>query len=247
MVDFDKLTDWLAGDYAQRVRRPELVREYFLAECRTRQVEPPTPGQIDRLVASALAQGAESVAARVAGRLDPGVVLRLLALVQSSDGDPAATDDDVEVEADPSLLRWIKSSAGDVSLKTMFDEVAKLEAIRAFALPGNVLRDVAVMVVAEWEHVALIESPSQVRRRAEPVQVAMLVALLLARQQEITDALVQLLISTVHRIGLRADKKVFWQIAAEFTRVSGKESLLMKVADAALRRPTRRCGRWCSR
>jgi len=32
------------------------------------------------------------------------------------------------------LLRWIKSSAGDVSLKTMLDEVAKLEAIRAFDL-----------------------------------------------------------------------------------------------------------------
>jgi hypothetical protein len=104
-------------------------------------------------------------------------------------------------------------------------------------LPANVLRDVAVKVVAEWKHAALIESPSHVRRRAAPVQVAMLAALLLARQQEITDALVQLLISTVHRIGLRAEKKVFRQMAAEFTRVSGKESLLLKVADAALRRP----------
>ncbi|MGX6607486.1 Tn3 family transposase [Micromonosporaceae bacterium Da 78-11] len=239
VADFDKLTDWLAGDYAQRVRRPELVREYFLAECRTRQLEPPTPGQIDRLVAGALAQGAESVATRVAARLDPGVIVRLSALVQSSDGEPTAADADAdaEVEADPSLLRWIKSSAGDVSLKTMLDEVAKLEAIRAFDLPANALRDVAVKVVAEWEHTALIESPSHVRRRAEPVQVAMLVALLLARQQQITDALVQLLISTVHRIGLRAEKKVFRQMAAEFTRVGSKESLLLKVADAALRRP----------
>ncbi|MEV0215196.1 hypothetical protein [Micromonospora sp. NPDC050695] len=39
------------------------------------------------------------------------------------------------------------------------------------------LRDVAVKAVTEWEHAALIESPSHVRRRAEP---AMLVALLLA-------------------------------------------------------------------
>lgn len=202
VADGDKLTDWLAGDYAQRVRRAELVREHFLAECRTRQLEPPTSGQIDRLATKALGQGAESVAVRVAGRLDPGVIVRLLALVQRSDGDPDATDadaDDAEVEADPSLLRWIKSSAGDVSLKTMLDEVAKLEAIRAFDLPGNVLRDVAVKVVAEWKHTALIESPSHVCRRSEPVQAAMLATLLLARQQEITDALVQLQISTVHR------------------------------------------------
>ena len=45
-----------------------MVREYFLAEYRTRQLEPLTPGQIDRLVTSALAHGAESVATRVAGR-----------------------------------------------------------------------------------------------------------------------------------------------------------------------------------
>ncbi|MFV2115294.1 hypothetical protein ACFHW0_23550 [Micromonospora sp. LOL_025] len=43
----------------------------------------------------------------------------------------------------------------------------------------------------------------------------------------------RLLISTVHRIGLRAEKKVFRQLAAEFTRVGGKENLLLKVADAA--------------
>jgi hypothetical protein len=64
VADYDKL----AGDYAQRVRRPELVREHFLAECRTRQLEPPTPGQIDRLLTSALARAGEAVAARVAGR-----------------------------------------------------------------------------------------------------------------------------------------------------------------------------------
>jgi TnpA family transposase len=235
VADFDKLADWLAGDYAQRVRRPELVREHFLAECRTRQLEPPTPGQIDRLVTSALARAAESVAARVSGRLDPAVLERLLALVQPGEQE-AADADGGEVE-DPNLLRWIKSSVGDVSLKTMLDEVDKLRAVRAIALPAGLFTDVAPKVVAEWRHLALIESPSHVRRRSDPVQAAMLAALLVNRQQEITDQLVQLLISTVHRIGLRAEKKVFRQMAAEFTRVGGKENLLLKVADAALRRP----------
>jgi hypothetical protein len=238
VADFDKLTDWLAGDYAQRVRRPELVREQFLAECRTRQLEPPTAGQIDRLVASALARGAETVAARVAGRLGPAVLPRLLALVQTGDSDPDTAEGDAAAEVeDPGLLRWIKSAAGDVSLKTMLDEVAKLEAIRAFELPPGLFTGVAARVVAEWRHLALIESPSHVRRRAGQMQAAMLAALLVTRQQEITDQLVQLLISTVHRIGLRAEKKVFRQLAAEFTRVGGKENLLLKVADAALRRP----------
>jgi hypothetical protein len=66
-------------------------------------------------------------------------------------------------------------------------------------------------------HLALIESPSHVRRSSEPVQASMLAALLVTWQQEITDQLVQLLISTVHHIGLRAETKVFRQMAAEFT------------------------------
>jgi hypothetical protein len=250
VADFEKLTDWLAGDYAQRVRRPELVREHFLAECRTRQLEPPTSGKIDRLVASALARGGESVASRIAGRLDPALLARLLALVHPSTPHGADTEEaayvaaedagegeDIVEEADPDLLRWIKTSAGDVSLKTMRDEIAKLEAVRAFALPAGLFADVAVKVVAEWRHLVFIESPSHVRRRSEPVQAVMLAALLVSRPQEITDQLVLLLISTINRIGLRAEKKVFRQLAAEFTRVNGKENLLLKVADAALRRP----------
>lgn len=37
-----KLAEFLAGDLAQRDRRYDVVREHFLAECRGRQLEPPT-------------------------------------------------------------------------------------------------------------------------------------------------------------------------------------------------------------
>ena len=71
----------------------------------------------------------------------------MLALVRSVE--PNAEDGDGEAE-DPSLLRWIKTSAGDVSLKTMLDEVDKLEAIRAIALPAGLFTDVAPKVVAAF-------------------------------------------------------------------------------------------------
>jgi uncharacterized protein YecE (DUF72 family) len=74
VADGDELAEWLAGDYAQRVRQRELVREQFLSECRTRQVEPPKPKQADRFVGSALAKAAEMVAARMAGRIEATTV-----------------------------------------------------------------------------------------------------------------------------------------------------------------------------
>ncbi len=65
--------------------------------------------------------------------------------------------------------------------------------------------------------------PASTPARHHPAGAA---ALLVSRQREITDQLVQLLISTVHRIGLRAEEKVFREMAAQFTLVS----LLLKVA-----------------
>ncbi len=71
-------------------------------------------------------------------------------------------------------------------------------------------------------------------RREEQVLLA---ALLFRRQREITDTLVELLNSTVHRINARAEKKVTEAFVAEFTKVRGKAGLLGRIAAASLGAP----------
>jgi len=127
----------------------------------------------------------------------------------------------------------------------MLAEIDKLEAVRSFRLPGSLFRDVAPKVVKEWRDQAMVESLSHMREHPVPLQQAMLAALLVCRQQESTDALVTLLVSTVHRIGARANRRVTTELVNEFKKVSGKESLLFRVAEAAVGRPddTVRAGR----
>ncbi|MEV0455882.1 DUF4158 domain-containing protein [Catellatospora methionotrophica] len=225
VADQDKLVDWLAGDVAQRERCPELVREQFLAECRARQLEPPTAGQVDRIVGTALRLAGDALAARIVARLDRDTALRLLTLVSVGDHDDSA------------LLRSVKATTGDVSLKSMLTEIDKQEAVRSFRLPGDLFRDVAPKVVKEWRDLAMVESPSHMREHPVQLQQAMLAALLYCRQQEVTDALVTLLVSTVHRIGARANRRVTTKLVNEFKKVSGKENLLFRVAEAAVGRP----------
>ena len=83
----------------------------------------------------------------------------------------------------------------------------------------------------------MTESPSHTRSHPPELQVALLSALLYCRGREITDALVHLLLSTVHRIGARAERRVTTQLVNAFKRVQGKEGLLFRVADASLARP----------
>jgi TnpA family transposase len=57
------------------------------------------------------------------------------------------------------------------------------------------------------------------------------------RRHEIIDGLVDLLIQIVHRISVRAEKKVVEELVGDLQKVHGKTTLLFKMAEAALDHP----------
>ena len=65
-------------------------------------------------------------------------------------------------------------------------------------------------------------APSRLRRHPERLTVTLLTALVRQRELEITDALLALLIATVHRIGVRAVGRVWIGVMSEFCMLSGK-------------------------
>jgi hypothetical protein len=129
----------------------------------------------------------------------------------------------------------VRDEPGNVSVKTIGQEAFKLGAIRAVGLPGDMFDDIAPKVLAGWR--AAAEAPSHLRSHPPEVMVTLLAAYLYCRQREITDALVDLLIATVHRINARADTKVTSEFVAELKRMSGKENMLFRMTEAALRSP----------
>src|SRR5664280_2626033 len=133
--------------------------------------------------------------------------------------------------------RWSSNRRGNVSLETMLTEIDRLRAVRAIGLPAGLFDDVAPKIVDGWRARAAVEWPSHLREHPRPLRVTLLAALLSAREREITDTLVDLLIATVHRIGARAEKKVTEELVNAFRRVTGKENILFRVAEAALAAP----------
>jgi len=227
------LTAWLGVNVAHAERRPERVREELLAQFRAERIEPPTPGRVLRMVRSALRTAEQGWTLRISERLDPPTTARLLNLL-------AADEDDENVDGmqgTDTVLRSIKSAPGNVSLDSMMVEIGKLEAVRAVGLPGGLFADVAPKVLDGWRARAAIEAPSHLRRHPQPLTVTLLAALIHQREREITDALVELLIATVHRIGARAERRVTEELINAFTRVTGKENILFSIAEAALAKP----------
>jgi hypothetical protein len=70
----------------------------------------------------------------------------------------------------------------------------------------------------------------ELRRHPTAIRLTLLAAFCHARGREITDALVDLLIATVHRIGAKAEKRVESELIADLKRVAGKPALLFKLA-----------------
>ncbi len=187
---------------------------------------------------------------RIASRVSAEAVARMLALIARA-ADPGDEEDVGPGEADAlfgaaevtgvGVFAAIRDEPGNVSVKTIGQEAFKLGAIRAVGLPDDLFADVAPKVLAGWRARVAAEAPSDLRSHPYEVMVALLAACLYCRHycrhREITDALVDLLIATEHRINARADTKVTSDFVTELKRVSGKENILFKMTEAALKSP----------
>lgn len=224
--DAEKLAAWLTVEVCEDELHRDRVREQLLTRCRDQRIEPPSLGRVDRIVRSAVYQAEIALTTRIASRLSLATSERLRLLVT------AAEHGDDEIE--DSVLALVKSHPGNVSLESMLTEIKKLRAVRAIELPAGLFADVAPKVLTEWRARAAVESPSHLRPHPDALKLALLATLLHTREREITDTLVDLLISTVHRINARADRRVTQELVNAFKKVTGKENILFAIAEAAL-------------
>ena len=242
-TDMAKLISWLVDEIWHDERREEPIRAELLKHMRTDLIEPPTTDQISSIMRSALHQADERATAEVAARLARSGCTRALDKLVFTDVTPgpeasaAEQAEDEEGEDVEAVLSDIKSHPGNVSLNSLLDEINKLKQVRAVNVPAKAFAGIGVQVINAWRARASASSPSHLRRFDDPVRHVLLAALLFQRQREITDTLVELLNSTVHRINARAEKKVTEAFVSEFNRVRGKSGLLGKIAFASLVRP----------
>jgi hypothetical protein len=228
VADEEALSAWMAEEVCPVELREERLREALLARCRAEKLEPPGLSRIARVLGSARAAAEQQFCARTVAGLSEESVERLEQLV---------AEDGVRPSLGHGMLAELKADPARVGLETLLREVDKLARVRAIGIPDDLFKGVSEKLVEAWRARAARSYPTDLKASPRSVRFTLLAALCWSRAAEITDSLVDLLIAVVHKMDVRAEKKVEGELLEDLKRVRGKEGILFSLAEAAVAHP----------
>ena len=184
--DAKDLIDWLSGHpVMHHDHQLDGLKAVAYRRLRELHVEPPTPARLDRVVRAAISLFEQDLFEAIYQKLPARSILALEGLIFTG-----SDDDDVQ----RSELANLKTDPGPLGLKSVLQEVAKLEMLGAIHLPDDLFANLTPRLVGKYRHRAASESPSRFREHPKSTRYMLLAAFCWQRRQEVTDNLVELLI-----------------------------------------------------
>ena len=237
VADAEEMAAWLRDHAVAHSRDPDYLAGALKAHCRSSSIEPPRPERIDRIVRAAARAYEDRFCETIRDRMMPVTHARLEALLQ-----PVGSEIEAEGMAELSssaraVINLLRDDPGRASVKSLRQEMAKLDLIRQLDLPPDLFDHTSIQELERYRQRVAVEASFELRRHPEPMRLTWLAAFAYVRGRAITDGLVDLLIETIHHIGARAERKVERELLEDLKRVSGKQNLLFELADAALTNP----------
>jgi hypothetical protein len=158
--DEKRWAQWLADEVCPVETNRDRLAEAVRRRCRSECVEPPTSGQVERVVKSADRRFEETFAAQVVVRLGPAVCSRLEDLLGK-----------------PKVLAEPKSDPGPLGLDTLLVKIGKPATARSLGLSEAVFEQTSDRIVAAWRSRAMPMFPLDFAASPEPVRYTLLAAL----------------------------------------------------------------------
>lgn len=226
--DRQALSCWIVDDLCPSGQSVGPMLEAVFLWCRDRNIYGPSAKELERLVRSQRQRYLDGWLHEVSAALP----IETVALMGVSLIDPDA----------PTGFNAMKADAGRATLDNILEVTGRLAFIRQLNLPRHILSNIDPTWVEHIVRRVSGEKASEMRRHAESRQLALYAVYLMERESTIMDAMVELLVETVHTIGTRSKRKVVGDIAKDIERVYGKERLLVDIATASIDAPD---GRIC--
>ncbi len=242
-ADAAMLAAWMRDHAVPRTRDIAGLVKDLAAHCATLSIEPPTPDRSERIARAAVRAYEDRLHGATYEQLTQATRERLDALLQATNPPEGVAHDGL---ADPSpaaessmnsALNTLRSDPGRASVDSVHDELAKLDLIRAIALPADLFAAWSPQELDACRQRVAVEAPFELRRHPEARRLAWLAAYVHLRGRAITDAVADLLIETVHHIGAHAEQRVERKLLDDLKRVGGKQTLLFEIAGASVAKP----------
>jgi TnpA family transposase len=233
--DAESLSDWMVEHVLAKDQNPDHIASEIANRCRVLHIEPPAPERFDRLIRSALSTFEKQFCDATTQRLSPQTCESLDALLSpdmAGDEDTASSPEQARA-----ALTGLLADPGGATLENLLDMTQRLDRLRSLEIPDDLFQSLSPRIVQSYRQRVAVESPYELRRHATPLRMTFLAAFGLLRKSELTDSLIDLLLSTVHRIASKAERRVQKEWVNDLKRVTGKNSLLFQVAEASLSQP----------
>lgn len=215
------LVDVCFHDFDAESDLPQLLKQWF----QDRNIERPTVLREERILNAVRVSFEERRYQHIADQISDACKQSLDDLLKTQTGETSA----------PLVL--LKDDPGKPCLSSIFIELSKLESIDSLCLPLD-------LFPADWQKLrktyrqrATREPVRELRRHPDHIRYALLAAFCMERREEVLDNLTDLLIQIVHKIQVKAERRVTKEIAGGVLEVSAKKALLFKIAQTAIENP----------
>ncbi|WP_214629638.1 hypothetical protein [Paenibacillus agaridevorans] len=231
------MTDWLCQHVLYHVHELEHLKERVYRRFHELKIVPPTSDRIERLIRSALHTHEESFFQGTYQKLPSTTLAQLDFLIDSIsyleiDEEEAASDGSTQIS-----FNELKADPGRAGVDSVLKEVNKLRTIRILELSDDLFRNIPHKVLKKYQQRVSTEDLREQRRHPDPIRYTLMSAFFWLRCIEISDSLVDLLIQIIHRIGVRAERKIEKEILNDLRRVSNKYGILFNMAQTAIENP----------
>lgn len=98
-------------------------------------------------------------------------------------------------------------------------------------------QDIRAKFIDRFRQRCATESIRELRRHPAPILYCMVAMYCRRRRQQLTDALIDLLLQIIYNLGTRAEKRIDKRQFAVFKKVRGKARLLFKLAEVTVAQP----------
>jgi TnpA family transposase len=221
--DLDALSAWLEADVCPRGENLDVMMAAACRWCLGRGHQAPSRSVLGRLTRSARRRFEDGLLSRLAAGLSREAAARMEATLAGAGDGPS--------------FAALKADPGRVALESVLRVAGRLSFIRGLALPREALAGVGPAVIERLRRRVAQENGWEMRRHPRERRLGLFALYLVTREAALVDGLVDLLIETVHKIGVKAERRTAAALVRDVERVHGKERLLVDIAAAAVDHP----------